>query len=760
MASTRSAAAALLLSLWLAACGGGDDAPPPPTELPQSLAVTAPVTRQALGASVAFSSNAVDPARALTYRWDFGDGATSSLADPGHAYARPGTYTVRLTLANEAGASRSAAATLTVADVDVVRGKTCSGARDDGTGWCWQRPLPQGNAIADYAFADDTHGWAVGEGGTLLATSDGGVSWRAQPSGTGLNLVRTAFASARVGWVAGSNGELLKTSDGGATWSRVSFGQSQPVATLGAADADTAWLTTSSAAYATTDGGTHWKRIVPASYSTRLAMSGPADVWSLSCCDYDYSTGSYAPRLSHTADAGATWVNVALPAVEAGLSRSITDLQFIDARRGLLVGYESGYSSVSRSYVLRYVAWRTADGGASWQALAPPQGSGLPASYGSAAYQLVDAATVAAWVYGDGGLRVSADAGASWRQIPWPAGLAAGTGSYVASFKAYSAQRLLVRDGSGRTWLTTDAGAHWDERGAGGVAAASISGLWFFDSREGLAIGADGSGVRTLDGGQTWTTTAASGSVYGWRRLQFLPGSGTGWVISSYGGGIYLTFDKGRTWLAPVMQTNALPLASVSDFHFVDVQHGWALGYGWSSSAALYVSSDGGSSWRAVADSAALAGYAALRFADATHGVAVGPAGIAMVSDDGGATWSPRPTGIDRNLSRVAFADAATAVAVGAGGAIVRSTDAGRNWTRVASPTAIDLEDVRFVSATTGYATGALGTLLGTTDGGVTWTLQTTGARAGLHAVFFVDEYTGWAAGDNGAILATASGGR
>ena len=40
----------------------------------------------------------------------------------------------------------------------IVAGKACSAA---GTGgWCWQRPLPQGNFIADYAFVDDSRGWA------------------------------------------------------------------------------------------------------------------------------------------------------------------------------------------------------------------------------------------------------------------------------------------------------------------------------------------------------------------------------------------------------------------------------------------------------------------------------------------------------------------------------------------------------------------------------------------------------------------------
>ena len=745
-ATTRGPLLATLLSLLLlAACGGGDSTPPP-TELPQTLAVSAPGTQQALGAPVAFSSNAADPARTLSYLWDFGDGTTSSLASPTHGYAKPGVYTVRLTLANEAGATRSASTTVAAADLAIVQGRACSGA--DATGWCWQRPLPQGNAIVDYAFADDTHGWAVGEGGTLLGTADGGVTWQARASGTQLDLTRVAYANAQVGWVAATNGEVLRTTDGGATWQRLSFGQNQSVSALGAVDADRAWVTTDSglSAYVTNDGGAHWKYILAPAGTSRLTLTGPSDIWAVPY--------SLAATLVHSVDGGSTWSGVALPPVEAGLSRYLSDLQFSDARHAIVVASESGYSGASQAYVSRQVAWRTADGGASWQAVGTPPGV---ANYGGVAYTLAGADTLYALApYSTDPLQRSTDGGATWQTVAPPAS----ANAVLMSLRAHSAQRLALRDSAGRFHLSTDGGAHWAERGAGGTTAPALSGVWFFDSREGLAVGIDGSSVRTADGGRTWTTTAAAGGSYGWRRAQFLPDGSVGWVISD-SGTIFRTSDRGRTWLAPVPQSSA-PMVGASDFHFVDALHGWAVApyaYSGLEPAYIYSTSDGGSSWQAVAGSGTARGLASLRFADALHGVAVGPAGVAMVTDDGGRSWSPRPTGVDRGLRRVAYADARTAVAVGEGGVIVRSTDAGRTWTRSASPTTSTLNDLRFVSATTAYAVGDGGTLLATRDGGSNWTLQRTGARASLQAVYFLDERTGWVAGDNGTILATVSGG-
>jgi PKD repeat protein len=40
-------------------------------------------------------------AGATVYTWDFGDGTTSSVTDPTHAYAAPGTYVVRLAAENQ-----------------------------------------------------------------------------------------------------------------------------------------------------------------------------------------------------------------------------------------------------------------------------------------------------------------------------------------------------------------------------------------------------------------------------------------------------------------------------------------------------------------------------------------------------------------------------------------------------------------------------------------------------------------------------------
>ena len=47
----------------------------------------------------------------LTFSWDFGDGNTSTVEDPTHVYAAPGTYTVTLEVITADPMPQSATAT-------------------------------------------------------------------------------------------------------------------------------------------------------------------------------------------------------------------------------------------------------------------------------------------------------------------------------------------------------------------------------------------------------------------------------------------------------------------------------------------------------------------------------------------------------------------------------------------------------------------------------------------------------------------------
>ena len=57
---------------------------------------------------------------------------------------------------------------------------------------------------------DGDNGWAVGANGTIIKTTNGGATWKVQPSGTTKNLHSVHFPSPRRGWAVGDDGTILE----------------------------------------------------------------------------------------------------------------------------------------------------------------------------------------------------------------------------------------------------------------------------------------------------------------------------------------------------------------------------------------------------------------------------------------------------------------------------------------------------------------------------------------------------------------------
>ncbi|WP_313408297.1 PKD domain-containing protein [Aeromicrobium sp.] len=122
-----------------------------PNQAPQ-----AGFTHEVDGLAVAFTSTSGDPDGSIaSYDWDFGDGTTSTQANPSHTYANGAVRTVSLTVTDDGGLSNTVTRTVDpdaapVADFTVARNalsiSLTSTATDD-------------DAIA-------SHAWTFGDGGT------------------------------------------------------------------------------------------------------------------------------------------------------------------------------------------------------------------------------------------------------------------------------------------------------------------------------------------------------------------------------------------------------------------------------------------------------------------------------------------------------------------------------------------------------------------------------------------------------------------
>ena len=95
--------------------------------------------------------------------------------------------------------------------------------------WSW---APQNSTVTkhlnDVYFIDNLTGWAVGDSGTVITTTNGGQTWTVQTSGTTHNLTDVHFIDAMNGYAVGGflniGNVALKTIDGGATWTAITVG--------------------------------------------------------------------------------------------------------------------------------------------------------------------------------------------------------------------------------------------------------------------------------------------------------------------------------------------------------------------------------------------------------------------------------------------------------------------------------------------------------------------------------------------------------
>ena len=84
--------------------------------------------------------------------------------------------------------------------------------------WYLQNPYPTGNTLNAVKLISENIGWAVGTSGTILKTSNGGVTWESETSGTKSELTDVFFINANKGWIIGADGTILITTNGGTNW--------------------------------------------------------------------------------------------------------------------------------------------------------------------------------------------------------------------------------------------------------------------------------------------------------------------------------------------------------------------------------------------------------------------------------------------------------------------------------------------------------------------------------------------------------------
>ena len=788
----------------MTSCGGGNEpsppvpvAPlPPPVSLPAQINITS-AARAEPGAALALTSNLGAVSDGLSFAWDFGDGQTSTLAAPSHAYTSAGDYNVSLAVRNSAAQSVSGTTRVQVGRFGMVAERLCSGAQN--TGWCWMNPLPSAELVNGVTFNSPLLGVVGGMWGYLELTSNGGQTWARLPR-TGFHVLDATMVDARHGWARSTDKvSVMHTADGGLTWQRRAFATStelpfgNELTRLVAVDARRALVEVRSCnirlcavfGLLTQDSGLTWtaanepgtRVLANGSYWSGQAQRGtfgstlPDWTWfrnkdfgatatelaALPACTPKVDavdeqrlwawcragTAGFAagPPVLTSADGGQSWVNVGavMPAVASAEWR-FSDVALDGNGEGFGVLHDDT-AGAPRVHLLR-----ASQGARRWQPLV------LPALLASVALPLnpvLDSRTM--WLVGsDAQAQFTDDGGVTWQGLNNPAqserpqrltrdGGGALLAEYFTGFTPTgNGQLSYVEAPTRRFYRSSDRGRSWQRVPGGldlGELFATVSGIWFFDGKRGLSLMSDGSLRDTDDGGRSWRRRAADGVA-----VPCCTFSGQlSFTTPSKGwlidrGRLKQSSDGGAAW---ALATVPAAMVALVDLQFLSEAQGWAV----SATGQLFTTRNGGLSWAPSAQPAGLVKL--VRFANDKVGVVFVNDGIFYDSvwhtSDGGLSW--RATNFANHagegVTALRYADAQNVWMIGRERSkerIWRSSDGGAGWRAGSVPVTVGLYAMQFVDAKRGWLLGEAGTLMATVDGGETWLVQASGFAGNLDA--------------------------
>jgi len=248
----------------------------------------------------------------------------------------------------------------------------------------WQElsPAPQSNTLRSIYFTTSSVGWAAGDSGTIIKTSDGGATWSQQTSGTTNNLNCIRFVDSNTGWAAGKSGVILKTTNGGSTWSPQSSGVADTITSIYGVSTSVCYATAGSAVLKTTDGGATW---------IALDTGAGRELRSISFLGSSAGWAAGDGIILKTTNGGITWQACTLP---SGCSAVLRSIYFLDTSDGWAAG-DGG------------IILRTIDGGTTW--------TSKPSTTTSDLYAIRFVSWNTGWAVGDNGtILKSTDTGLTW----------------------------------------------------------------------------------------------------------------------------------------------------------------------------------------------------------------------------------------------------------------------------------------------------------------------------------------------------------
>lgn len=301
----------------------------------------------------------------------------------------------------------------------------------------------------DVAYVNETTAIAVGVGGMIMKSTDGGATWSTVTHDlTTQDLYVVHFATDQVGFIGGLSATVLKTVDGGATWTNISANLPEIITTY-----------------------------------AQLPTQAINDFYFLDA-NNGFATG-YNGIILKTTDSGASWTFHG--ALGAGTFRSIC---FVNATTGFIVAHGK-------------MVKKTVDGGENWTTWTSEE------TIFNHFFETRFFNETTGVAIGDGGsIFRTTDTGANWTRVvidPAPTGQLWGL-TVVSPTIAYASGQL------GQIYKTTDAGATWTKEDIGNNTSI-FRGMSNIGENKVLAVGDAGEIYKLISSTNALTNPTLSASM-------------------------------------------------------------------------------------------------------------------------------------------------------------------------------------------------------------------------------------------------------
>ena len=386
---------------------------------------------------------------------------------------------------------------------------------DKGETW---RPI----SVLDYNlnsvfFINSDVGWAVGTGGVIFKTIDGGNSWHFQNSLTSSTLNSVKFYDADNGWITSGDGKILRTIDGGETWFGVINQKSKPLYSIrfvnnnfgcavgGDFDRGVVLLTNNS--------GLNW------TYKQDPILNQTA---MYSNCFINSQTGWIIgwDKIYKTNNGGVSWTQQT-----TDITDGFSDIQFYDQNIGWIVGKNG-------------VILKTTDSGDNWESIS----SGVSEELCFISF----INSKIGWLSGGNGTILKTITGGNTWTIQ-----ESGNSNKLNSLFFIDDMLGWSVGNNGIILNTMDGGVNWSSQQT--ETMENINSIYFINSRVGWAAGSNGTILRTINRGASWEFQENNISAV--LTSIFFTDDNTGWITGE-DGSIYKTETGGITWVEEIIETN------------------------------------------------------------------------------------------------------------------------------------------------------------------------------------------------------------